>query len=205
VLDLLVGADTGHIYYYQGISPKGGRIPAKFHSMGPLKDKTGKVIKVHNRAAPVVIDTNGNGRLDLLVAGGTYQMGFETDPDIGADIQVFENTGPDRDGNPILAPSRIFEVDGKPFAFDTNLHTELHSGDVDGDGKAEIVFFTRCHEPRVIRNTGTTDRPRWQLAEELPGGTTFGGLADITGNGLPDAVFGGGEYGMGMYRLNSGS
>ena len=205
ILDLLVGSDTGHIYYYQGISRKGEKIPDKFHSTGPLKDNTGKVIKVHNRAAPVVIDTNGNGRLDLLVAGATYQMGFETEPDIGGDIQVFENTGSDRNGNPILAPGRIFEVDGKPFKFDTNVHCIMHKGDIDGDGKEEIVFFTKKHGARVIRNTGTTDKPRWHFAEELPGGSAFGGLADITGNGLPDAVFGGGEYGMGMYRLNLSS
>ena len=36
-----------------------------------------------------------------------FPIPFETDPEIGADIQVFENTDSDRDGNPILAPGRI--------------------------------------------------------------------------------------------------
>ena len=46
---------------------------------------------------------------ETLLHGDTmlFPIPFETDPEIGADIQVFENTDSDRDGNPILAPGRI--------------------------------------------------------------------------------------------------
>ena len=162
------------------------------------------MIKVHNRASPICIDINGNGRLDLLVGGASYQEGVRTDPHIGGDIQIFENIGIDTNGDPILAPGSIFEVDGKPFVFDINLNCVLQKGDIDRDGKEEIVVWVGSgggFGTRVIRNVGTVDKPRWSLAEEIEG-AVLRGLADVNGDGWPDAVFGGGSRGRTVYRLN---
>ena len=204
VLDLIVGADTGHVYYYQGIAEPGKRIPKHFRSKGQLKDSTGKVIKVHNRASPICYDINGNGRLDLLVGGASYQEGVRTDPHVGGDIQVFENTGMDENGDPILAPGYILEVDGKPFVFDINRNCVLQKGDIDRDGIEEIVVWVGSGGglgTRVIRNAGSATEPRWTLAEEIEG-TVLRGLTDVNGDGWPDAVFGGGSRGQSVYRPN---
>ena len=198
--DLLVGADTGHIWYYRGLPRK--TVRARFHNEGRLQTASGQVIRVHNRVVPAVLDVDGDGDLDLLAAGSSYQLGVRTDPHPGGDVQFFANTGATAGGEPLLADPLIWTVDGKLFVVGINQNFMLSAGDADGDGTVEVAVWPAAGAMRLVRNVGQPGQPDWRLWAELPGGFSFGYLGDLNGDGLADGVHGGGEGSNGEYRLN---
>ena len=201
--DLLVGADTGHIWYLRGLAKEPGEARrAHFYNEGRLQTASGKLIKVHNRVSPAVLDVDGDGDQDLLAAGSSYQLGVQTDPTPGGDVQFFETTGASPRGEPILADPVVWTVDGKPFTVGINQNFVLSAGDVDGDGVAELALWPVAGAMRLVRNLGSPGKPDWRLGAELPGGFSFGYLGDLNGDGFADGINGGGEGRNGEYRLN---
>ncbi len=84
-------------------------------------------------AAPVVVDLDGDGDLDLIVGD---MRGYQT---------YFENVG--TRARPVLAPGRRIVVEGKERCF--GWRNQLGVGDLDGSGRVQIV------------STGYTDRRLW--------------------------------------------
>ncbi|MSR60813.1 MAG: hypothetical protein EXS05_24760 [Planctomycetaceae bacterium] len=143
---LIVGTDKGWLYLLREDQPlgKGGRF--EFRSIGPLKNNQGHVIKVHNRVVAAPIDLDADGRLDLVLAGASYQMGYERDPHPGSGIYYTLNLGAAADGTPLLSPVRPLETIGHSHAPFLNGHAQLQSLDLLGNGERVAVVGTQAQD-----------------------------------------------------------
>ena len=140
---LIVGTDKGLLYLLceERLLGTGGRF--EFHSHGPLKDTVGNVIRVHNRVAAAPLDVDRDGRLDLVLAGASYQMGIERDPSPGGGIYYARNRGCQPDGTPLLDPVRPLQTIGHAHRFALNTHAQLQSLDLLGNGERLLVIATQ--------------------------------------------------------------
>ncbi|MFA5857891.1 MAG: VCBS repeat-containing protein [Elusimicrobiota bacterium] len=201
--DLLLGSDTGHIYFYKGMLDKSQKYPTKFVDKGKLCDGTGKIIKVHNRTDICLLDIDGDGTDELLISGVTYQLGHKTDTDIGGDVVYFKIVGRNSDGVPILSERQPFIVDGKPIKIMPNQNTRIKPGDFNHDGKIELFFWCNSMGNNIIRyRNGKTGSREWYFAETIAGGFGLGVPGDIDNDGWVEFVYGGGESGRGVYYSN---
>lgn len=142
-LDLIRGGGDGWVTYYENA---GTNIDPVFKP-GVRLNAGGEPIRLINGwrgspqgfsepnsgyTAPVVVDLDGDGDLDLIVGDmRAYQTYFEN---IGSRTQ------------PVLAPGRIIEVNGDPHTF--GFRDQLAVGDIDGDGQIEIVA-TAFHDRHI--------------------------------------------------------
>ena len=77
-------------------------------------------LDVGRRAAPALVDLDGNGRLDLLV--GSEEGG----------LRLFRNQGPGPDGEPRFQEDPDFNLPLAPFSTPT-------LGDLTGNGRPDLV------------------------------------------------------------------
>jgi hypothetical protein len=195
---LVIGADTGALYLLRQDEPLGSEGRFRFTRLGPLRDRTDQAIKVHNRVAVAPLDLDGDGRLDLVLAGATYQNGSKTDPTPGAGVYYSLVRGLGANGLPLLEPVQPLETVGHVHALQINQHAQLQALDLYGTGERVVVVATqedgfRGHVYRpatgriALEATGTV-LPR--LAPEAR-------ILDIDGDGLWEYVDSGSETQIG--------
>lgn len=198
---LIVGTDKGLLYLLidDGDSREAGEF--KFRSVGPLRDRSGKIIKVHNRVCAVGVDLNANGFEDLIVGGVTYQLGTETDPDPGGGIYYLIHRGLDEDGLPMLESPKPLEIDGAELGLPINTHVQIQAVDLDKDGERKVVVAVQedGFKGRVFKPL--KDRVGLEYTgKALPCLSIEERILDIDDDGELEYVFSGGEQGVGHYQ-----
>jgi hypothetical protein len=198
--NLIAATDKGHLYYLNDESSLAKKGNFLYRSFGPLKDSTGKVIRIHNRAVAAGIDLNDDGLEDLLVGGISYQLGIKSDPKPGGGVYYLINLGNDSKGCPIFSPARQLDL-GPDFKPRMNSHIGLQVLDIDNDKEKEIII--------------SLQEPGWdgRIYKKIKGkiGLSYTGaqvsvkvikeqILDIVGDGHYDLVRPGGETGVGYYR-----
>lgn len=137
---LVVGTDKGLLYLLQFKSPPGKDGRFEFHSVGPLKDSEGNVIRIHHRVVAAPIDLDGDDRSDLVLAGATYGYG---DPSPGSGIYYVLNQGVLEDQTPVLSPAQRLETIGHIHPDFRNLHAQLQALDLLANGERLLVAGTQ--------------------------------------------------------------
>lgn len=189
---LIVGTDGGLLYLLKEESPLGREGRFQFRSLGPLKDSNGQVIRVHHRVVAAPLDLNGDGRLDLVLAGATYAR---NDPRHGSGIYYTINRGTTSDGAPSLSPVQRLETSGHTHPDFYKKHAQLQTIDLLGNGERLIVIGTQTRD----QFRGYVYRPpmdRVALSHTgmtLPPISIDQRLLDLDGDGRWEFVRSGGE------------
>ncbi|MFN0052271.1 MAG: hypothetical protein ACKV0T_08765 [Planctomycetales bacterium] len=137
---LIVGTDKGWLYLLRSEQPLGKGDRFEFRSFGPLKDSAGEVIRVHHRVVAAPLDLDGDGRLDLVLAGATYGA---NDPRPGSGIYFVRNLGEAADHTPILSPVTPLETIGHTHPHFKHAHAQLQSLDLLRTGERVVVVGTQ--------------------------------------------------------------
>ena len=197
---LIVSTDKGLLYLLKDdprLTKPGEFI---FRSSGPLKDASGHVIKIHNRAVAASMDLNEDGREDLLVGGISYQLGIQSDPHPGGGVYYMINQGNDSDGLPILSPPQPINL-GPDFKPRINSHIGLQVLDIDHDNEKEVIvslqesgwngrIYRKIKGKIAFQYTGLV-APVIPINEQI---------LDLDGDGRYELVRPGGETGVGDFR-----
>ncbi len=197
-LDLFVGADDGTIIPFFNA---GTAVAPSFIEQLPLTDSSDLPIDVGTAAAPVWIDHEGDGDLDLFVGAGSP-----------ARVRFYRNNGTPQNRSLALASAQFGNVQG-----DFNAAPAL--GDLDADGDLDLLVgeFGVTGNPRLfyVRNTGTTQSPVWvTVSDNTPSTFVFaqrvydGDLApmlrDLDADGDLDLLLGERAGNLNFYR-NTGT
>ncbi|HEY0983818.1 hypothetical protein [Schlesneria sp.] len=137
---LIVGTDKGLLYLLRLEKDLGVDNRFEFRSFGPLKDSHGEVIRLHHRVVAAPVDLNGDGRLDLVLAGATYGSG---DPRPGSGIYCVLNEGELEDQSPVLSPAQVIETVGHVHPDFKMHHGQVQSLDLFGTGEKLVVVSTQ--------------------------------------------------------------
>jgi len=136
------------------------------------------------RTSPVIIDLDGDKKPEIITA----------DFSISSNIRIFKNNS-----SPASLSFNQLSVSGNNCSY-------LAAGDIDGDGKTDLVYSnTNESQLHVLRNISTTDSvafaPGFSLAAaSLPTGVR---IADMDGDGKVDIVATLGNYDFAVYKNNS--
>ena len=198
---LIIGTDKGYLYLLIDTGNIFKNNKVQYRREGPLKDIDGNVIKIHNRARACGIDMNMDNIEDLVVGGITYQKGFNTDPEPGAEFYCFINKGLDDNGFPILVPERPLEIIGHNFKFRLNSHVHIQTVDIDKDGKKEAILSSQEENFKGLVFKPAADKIALQYTGMyIDNFYVHDYLLDIDDDRELELVFAGGETGVGAYR-----
>ncbi len=175
--DLMLGDRDGFVTLY----PNRGTKDSPRYDAGVKVKAAGKEIKVRSPSAPLLIDWNGDGKVDLLVGNG------------GGYLHLFLNQGspevPPKFGSGIMiqAAGKNLDVGGKasPCVIDWN-----------EDGKKDLLMGNSSGELHLFLNEGTNDRPVFGRQIKLNGGSLDVGsnssvdVTDWNGDGKKDLIVG---------------
>jgi hypothetical protein len=152
------------------------------------------MIDVGSESVPTLADLDGDGDLDLLVGSKILPQAE------GASITRWENVGTR------TAPS--FRHRGE-LPERVEFQAAPAVGDLDGDGRPDLLVGSWRDRLQYWRNTGTATAPAWTLADSQfvsisRGSNTVPALADLDGDGDLDLVIGEASGQVNLYR-NAGS
>jgi hypothetical protein len=197
---LIVGTDCGNLYLLRQDKPLGVNDRFEFTSFGPLTDSAGKVIKIHNRVDAGPIDLDGDGRVDLVLGGNSYQLGVYTDPTPGGGLYYALNRGVDAKGLPILDPVRPLETVGHKHSTNINEHHQIQVLDLMGDGRLVVIVGTKDDRFRGHAYRPATNRVALEpTGLVLPPINIEEHLLDLDGDGDWEYVKSGSESLIGTY------
>jgi hypothetical protein len=197
---LIAATDKGLLYLLKDDSALVKPGEFIFRSSGPLKDTSGNVVRIHNRAVAGSIDLNNDGRQDLIVGGISYQLGIKSDPNPGGGVYYMLNLGIDSNGLPLLSPPIPLDL-GPDFKPRINSHISLQVLDIDSDGEKDVIIS--------LQEPGWDGRIYHKLKDKI--GLYYSGsqvpvkalneqVLDIDGDSHYEVVRPGGETGVGFYR-----
>jgi len=182
--DLLIGDASGYVHVYLNSGTR--EEPALQEGFRVMAG--GKPVGVGSRAAPDLVDINGDGRRDLIVGS---MDGF---------IMVYPNIG--ARGRPVFSGSyKLTFKDGSPINVGTRSAPRFF--DWDGDGLRDMLVGELMGYVYFIRNTGTDNRPFYNKAVKLrledgrplryplEGARSRLSVADWDGDGIFDILLGG--------------
>ncbi|MBK1659126.1 FG-GAP-like repeat-containing protein [Paracraurococcus ruber] len=141
-------------------------------------------VALGSRTAPALGDIDGDGRPDLVVGS------------LAGALTAFRNTG---QGFAAFGPGRLAGVTTGPYSVPA-------LGDIDGDGRDDLLLGTQGGTLAAWRNTGTSFEAfaaAW-LAAIPPGSFSAPALGDLDGDGRPDLVLGDANGTLTAYR-NTGA
>lgn len=182
-LDVVTGGFTGlHLYLNSGTpsQPLLAEQPGFFPALG-----------LGYNPVPDLADVDGDGDPDLVV-------GLSED----GGVRVYTNTG-----TPAAAQ---FSAAAAQTLGDIGLYAYPVFCDLDGDGDQDILCGRDAHGFVYYQNNGNAGNPLWEANSALftgLGNATYWNspdLADISGDGLPDLVFGTADGPL-FYYLNIGT
>jgi len=196
--DLYLGAEDGTISVFRNV---GTAIAPSLLKETPLEDGTDVVIDVGGAAAPIFLDFEGDGDLDLFV--GTQSP---------ARVRHYRNNGTPAAPSFGLINSQFGNITG-----DFNAAPTMADLDDDGDWDLMVGEFGVTGNPRLfyVRNDGTNQAPVWvTVSDNTPNTFVYvervftGDLApklfDIDGDGDFDLFLGERSGNVNFYR-NTGS
>jgi hypothetical protein len=196
--DLFIGAEDGTIAHFMNT---GSRAAPSFVRQPALADATNAAIDVGFAAAPVWIDHEGDGDLDLFAGTGSP-----------ARVRFYRNDGTPAERSLVLVDPQFGNIQ-----VDFNAAPSL--GDLDDDGDLDLVVgeFGVTANPRLfyVRNDGTTGVPIWVIVSDNTANTfifaqrVFDGdlapeLVDLDDDGDLDLLVGEREGNLNFYR-NTGT
>lgn len=169
--DIIVGLNSGKVYIYPNYTPWPG---STLLLRAPVTLDTGKPgIK-----ALIAGDVDGDQKPDLIVAN------YGTDAVAGTTVTVFKNSSSE---NAITTAS--FGA-GTVLAATGSNPSSLALGDIDGDGKSDLVVQGSGTDIIVLRNTGTgfqtAVKQSFALSASGKGGEVS--LRDLDGDGKPEII-----------------
>lgn len=182
-LDVVSGGYTGlHLYLNTGTA-----------SMPVLAEQPGLFtpLSVGNLPVPDLADVDGDGDPDLIV-------GLSED----GGVRVYTNTG-----TPTAAQ---FSSAAMQTIGDIGLYAYPVFCDLDADGDQDILCGRDSHGFVYYQNNGNAGNPLWEANSALftgLGNATYWNspdLADLSGDGLPDLVFGSADGPL-YYYVNTGT
>jgi hypothetical protein len=195
-LDLLMGVIGGafvpartaaeNLYYLEQVSLRVFEVRQRqFLSM----------LDVGSESAPALVDLDGDGDLDMLLANKLDPSALET-----SRIYRLENIG--------SARQPVFQLRA-PLAFTGDFHMNPAAGDLDGDGDQDLVVGSWKDRVMFYRNEGTRTAPRFVLADSAlirltRGSNTLPTLGDLDGDGDLDMLVGEGSGTLNYYQ-NTGT
>ena len=169
--DLLIGGEDGGIQHFRNT---GTPTAPSLLLQGALEDGADVPIDVGLSAAPVLIDHEGDGDLDLFVGTGSP-----------ARVRFYRNNGTPQQHSFSLVNSQFGNVQA-----DFNAAPAL--GDLDADGDLDLLVgeFGVTNNPRLfyVRNDGTTQNPVWVIVSDNTPNTFIFAQRVYTGELSPELL-----------------
>ncbi len=162
----------------------------------------GEMIDMGGMSHPVLHDLDKDGDLDLLVAsnGDHFKSADKNDR-----LAYYENIG-----NKTLPVFKLISEDFWNISKDSLVGISPAFGDLNGDGKPELLMGTTNGNLALYENKGTLQSPDFQIiSKEAYGlqvaGSTAPCLADLNKDGLIDLLLGSREGNIYWYQNNGTS